>query len=119
MLGAPHATEVLLPGDELLVLGTDEQIESARPIIELPDQRIVSEIDFGDYSLRPLRLKDASALVNQTVQSCSLREQFDALIVGIERDGSRILNPPPATRLLSGDTLWVVGPREKLSQLPQ
>ncbi len=119
MIGAPHATELLLPEDELLVLGSDDQIESARSLVEVADQQIVGGKRFEDYGMRSVRLKDSSGMIGQTVQSCALRENFDALIVGIERDSKRILNPPPATQLFTDDILWVVGPREQLSRIPQ
>lgn len=117
VIAMPPGFELLLPHDELLVLGTDDEIEKARVLIEGPDVSRGPSHRFRDYEMRNLRLTDTSPLVGNTIISSQLREKYGALIVGLERDAQRVLNPPIELELLPGDRLWIVGPREGLSAL--
>jgi CPA2 family monovalent cation:H+ antiporter-2 len=38
-----------------------------------------------------------------------VRDRYHALVVGIERNGKRIINPDSDLEIEAGDTLWVVG----------
>jgi CPA2 family monovalent cation:H+ antiporter-2 len=58
-----------------------------------------------------------SPYVGQSILSCGIGEKLSGLIMGIERDGQRILNPDSSTTLLGGDLLWVFGNREEISRL--
>jgi CPA2 family monovalent cation:H+ antiporter-2 len=48
------------------------------------------------------------------VRSSLIREKFDGLLVGVERQGQRILNPQLDLEFSSGDILWIVGNRRKI-----
>jgi CPA2 family monovalent cation:H+ antiporter-2 len=39
------------------------------------------------------------------------------MVVGIEREGKRNINPDSSFKLIPGDTLWVVGEKSNLNQL--
>jgi CPA2 family monovalent cation:H+ antiporter-2 len=51
---------------------------------------------------------------NRTIRESGLREVANALIVGIERNGERILNPESTFRFESSDIVWVVGIPEQI-----
>ncbi|MES2965687.1 MAG: cation:proton antiporter [Bdellovibrionota bacterium] len=117
VIAMPPGFELLLPNDELLVLGTDDEMEKARLLIEGPDASRGPSHRFRDYEMRSLKLSDTSPLIGNTIASSQLREKYGALIVGLERDAQRVLNPPIELELIAGDRLWLVGPREGLSAL--
>lgn len=117
VIAMPPGFELLLPNDELLVLGTDDEIEEARLWIEGPDVSRGPSHRFRDYEMRSLKLDASSPLVGNTIASSQLREKYGALIVGLERDARRVLNPPIELEIIAGDRLWLVGPREGLSSL--
>jgi len=107
-LASPSAKEILLPHDELLVLGTDPQIEAFQAEVEAPSTDIGDGTDLSEYFLRRVYVDDASPLAGQSIQASGLRESLNGLIVGLERATLRTLNPDPSLILAPGDLLWVV-----------
>lgn len=107
---APKRDELLLPGDRLFLIGTDEQLEAARPEIETPSP-IVTSTRADGYGLFSQIIKDGDAYAERTIRECGIRENLGGLIVGLERKGERILSPAANTRLQAGDVLWIVGTR--------
>jgi CPA2 family monovalent cation:H+ antiporter-2 len=119
-LVAPRPEQIIFPKDELLVLGTDDQIDTLRPIIERPpglEDRFAKARSIEGYQLRNLFVSERSPVSSCTIREAAIREEYDALVVGIEREGHRIVNPDSDTRLQPGDILWVVGSRERLDSL--
>ena len=46
-----------------------------------------------------------------------LRESIHGLIVGLEREGRRLLSPDSSLTLREGDLLWMVGDRLLMKEL--
>jgi CPA2 family monovalent cation:H+ antiporter-2 len=116
---APRPDEKLLPQDDLLVLGTDDQLDQVRPLIEIPEPSGEFKPRTTDYEMRQIRLNPQSPLVGLTIRKSGIRENFEAMVVGIERNHKRTINPESDLTLQSGDTLWIVGDRGQLSRLAQ
>lgn len=112
---APGHHDLLLPYDKLFLLGTDEQLEAAGQVIETRGLRSDEAEDF--IGLASVLLTKTSPLVGKTIRNCGIRELALGLIVGIEREGTRMLNPDPSTVLKEGDLAWIVGDRELISHL--
>lgn len=113
----PDRNEVILPGDELLLLGTDEQMEKARPIFEKPTDLPDDAEPLAGYDLIHCQLGEGTFLENISIRASRIREEHGALVVGVDRDGQRILNPESDLVLRSHDILWVVGRSESLQDL--
>jgi CPA2 family monovalent cation:H+ antiporter-2 len=111
---APGPQELLLPADDLVVLGTDENIERLRQEIE--NVSIKTEEAPQDFELRHLQVSDVPGLVGQTIRHSNIRERFHILILGIEREGKRVTTPAADEELKADDQLWLVGARGDLSQ---
>ncbi len=58
-----------------------------------------------------------SPFIEKSIRECGLREAVRGLIVGIERNGERILNPQSDLMLLAGDLIWVFGDSSKIRNL--
>ncbi|HEY1113573.1 MAG TPA: cation:proton antiporter [Chitinophagaceae bacterium] len=113
-IAAPPREEMLFPGDELLVLGTDHQIQRLKVLIKPEPQGPREEID--EVELYNFFIEEGHALGGRTVRESGLREKANALVVGIERDNQRILNPESETVLLPGDNLFIVANRKKVRE---
>jgi len=107
-LTTPARNEKLYPGDRLFVIGTDDQLEQFRKFIE-PASSIVEKLDTQDLVLKQVVVKDNSFMKDTTIRESGIREKTNGLVVGLERDGHRILNPDSFTLLKAGDVLWIVG----------
>lgn len=113
---APDRDTVLLPYDRVSVIGTDEQLALAREKIETRDDTASADEDEA-FGLESMTLRNGSPFIHKTIRECGLREDVQGLIVGIERNGSRILNPDSSLSLMPGDRLWIVGNRSRIKAL--
>lgn len=113
----PMPDEVLLPKDELILLGTDEQAEHLRKELEDPIKSAEPIEPKANYDLKQSKLQKNSPFVGQTIRQSGIRENYHAMVVGLERGGSRNINPDSDLRLQEGDVLWIAGERGKLNQL--
>ena len=113
---APTRYELLLPGDRVFLIGTDEQLSAARDTFERKPSGELPPIS-PDFGLTSLTLLPTDRFVNHTIRECGLREAVNGLIVGIERNGVRFLSPDSSMRLEAGDLLWIVGDRKRIKGL--
>jgi monovalent cation:H+ antiporter-2, CPA2 family len=115
---APTRNERIFPGDKVYVFGTDEQIDTFRAFMEeklLPAQN--GETTREEVSLQKLVVSSSSMLLNRTVRQSGVREKTKGLIVGIEKNGERMLNPDSELEIEEGDILWIVGSPWRIKQL--
>ncbi|MDR2115471.1 MAG: cation:proton antiporter [Planctomycetaceae bacterium] len=112
----PKGDDLLLPFDKIYLIGTDEQLAAAQKVIET---KMVSELEFDEesFGLVSLVLSGEHPFVSKRIRDCGLREAVNGLIVGIERNGMRYLNPEPDMLLLSEDVLWLVGDKGRIKKL--
>nr|WP_295904513.1 cation:proton antiporter [uncultured Bdellovibrio sp.] len=111
---APGRNEALMPHDQVHVIGTDEQLIRFKLFIEAEDNAVILSEQDSEYSLEQYLLGERSPYLNKSIRECGLREATHGLVVGIEREGKRILNPDSSETLQKGDVLWIVGDREKI-----
>ncbi|MGE0527136.1 MAG: cation:proton antiporter [Bdellovibrionales bacterium] len=113
---APSRAERLLPNDELFLIGTDEQISAAQDLISPEEDR--SERSHDElFNLESFVVRDDSPFANHSIREAGLGDQFNALIVGVESGGKRLLNPESSVVLRPGDGVWVCGHRKKSREL--
>jgi len=111
-IAVPGKEQMIFPNDELLVLGTDHQIQRLKVLIrpeENSDQNFVGEVELYNYIIH-----ENSALINKSIRETGLREKANALVVGIERNDERILNPDSDIRLQLNDNLFIVANKRRV-----
>lgn len=116
MINIPSKKERLFPGDEICVIGTDAQVSAFKSYldqheIDVPETPVEAEI-----VLRQIELKNES-YIGKSIRESRLREKTSGLIVGIEKNGKRILNPESNVVLEKDDILWIVGNKKLLADL--
>ncbi|HEX6227395.1 MAG TPA: cation:proton antiporter [Chryseolinea sp.] len=111
----PSRDEKIFPGDLLSIIGTDEQLENLKPLLEEPTA-LETEQKPVRIELKTFVIKENSFLRNKTIRESEIRESAKALIVGIERNGERILNPASTLTFESGDTVWIVGDHKQIDE---
>jgi CPA2 family monovalent cation:H+ antiporter-2 len=117
-LVAPKATERIYPGDVILCFGTDEELERFNAdLIRRPE--VQDEDEDASYALRPFEIQSGSRILHRTIRDSGVREQFDCMVVGIERDGQRLRSPKSDLILEEKDLLWVVGSVKQLQRLQE
>ncbi len=116
-LVAPQKSEVIYPYDELLCLGSDDEIEALRNILETKHEPYSPVVELENYDLRPFLIDEKSSLIGKTIESSGIRQEWGALVVGLERHGKRNLNPAATFKFSAGDRLWVVMPHKFVRNL--
>jgi CPA2 family monovalent cation:H+ antiporter-2 len=112
---APARTDVLYPFDKIAVIGTDVQLEQFRMVVE--SATLPSQNGDGEIILNKLIVDNHTALRGKTIRASGIREITNGVVVGIERNGQRILNPDSTTVFEWDDIIWIVGDRRKIEKL--
>ncbi len=113
LIAIPGAHQRLYPGDVIGVIGTDEQLQSMLPEVEMPLPEGESD---SEVKLTSVLLSDSSPLVGATPRSSSLRASYDAIVVAVQREGEYIDSQPDLV-FRSGDLVWLVGNTYKIAGL--
>lgn len=111
----PGPASMLMPHDKLLLIGTDDQLEKFNAYFDnsILDTTAMSDTT-EEVTLVKVRISSDSILANTTIRNSGIREKHQGLIVGIERNENRILNPESDFQILAGDLLWIVGRAKKI-----
>ena len=112
----PQANERIFPGDEVCVIGTDEQVQEFKKYLDQHEMEVSPIVKEPDIVLRQIELKN-HVFHGKTIKESNLREKTKGLVVGIEKRGNRILNPESYVILEKDDILWIVGDRKLLWDL--
>ncbi len=103
----PTGNMRIFPGDQIGVIGTDEQIQAMLPILEsssTPPAETSGEVKFTHFAL-----SEKSPLIGKRLGDTSLREDYKSMIVSVERGEDNFLSPTPDLVFQEGDIVWIVG----------
>ncbi|MFT3901737.1 MAG: cation:proton antiporter [Niabella sp.] len=107
----------LLPFDKVGIIATDEQIQTFKPVFDMAEPGNIEEVETSDIELHKILVDEHTQLKGKSIRDAQLREQTGGLVVGIQRNNERILNPDSNTILKWGDIIWIVGDRKKIATL--
>ncbi len=112
----PVNSEVIFPMDILIILGTDRQIMEFKEAAEETVQP--REWSRAEMELFQITLGDTSPMVGENGNITNIREKFGVLLVGLEGEESNtFIRTTSATTIQAGDTVWVVGEKNKVKEL--
>lgn len=106
-----------MPFDKVGIIATDEQMQPFKLVFEATESMAPDDIDIDDIALQKILVDEHTQLKGMDIRSSGLRERTNGLVVGIQRDKERILNPDSNTILKWGDIVWIVGNKKKIQQL--
>ncbi|RYE55149.1 MAG: hypothetical protein EOP48_10825, partial [Sphingobacteriales bacterium] len=67
--------------------------------------------------LQKIVVNASSSVYGLSIRNAGIREKAKALVVGVERGDQRILNPSSDFVFDSGDVIWIVGNKRKISEV--
>ena len=114
---APSRDVMIHPHDKIAVIGTDVQLEDFRAIIEAEAAETGAIPHKDDIILNKLIVDNHTDLRGKSIRESGIREVALGLVVGIERNGERILNPDSSTIFEWDDVIWIVGERKLIQKL--
>lgn len=103
---------VFYPGDILVLLGTEEQLNLANKWINLPQTTAVS--NDVEFDLDQVIVTDNHPFNQATLASLDLRRKFSVNVVGIQRKKERIQELHLEDMFKAGDSVFLVGSRKNL-----
>jgi voltage-gated potassium channel len=86
-------------------------------IIDLMDNVFYNQelhLDIAEIKIQP-----DSGLLGTSLAVCGIKEEYDSLIVGVQREGKLITDISAVDTVQVGDVLIVIGHRDKLNLLSQ
>ncbi|MGE5085434.1 MAG: cation:proton antiporter [Bacillota bacterium] len=106
---APSGDFVLWPFDKIACFGSETELNDLHEKLEKDreEHRWISK-EIPRYRTSSFEVDDQSPLKGLSIQQSGVRERDKVLIVGLERQGEKILGPSAATVLQVGDLVWVV-----------
>ena len=118
MIPTPSRDERLYPHDKVLIIGSDDQLATIKPLFEAQGE-LHEEHDFpkNEMTLQKVVINSQSPIYKQSIRDSGIREKSQGLVVGIERKGIRILNPDSNLVFENEDIVWIVGNHKKIPEL--
>lgn len=115
LINIPVRSERLFPGDEISVIGTDDQVKEFKIFLDKNEIDVPEQMEQADIILQKVELKNRIC-IGKSIRESQIREKTHGIIVGIERNGKRILNPESHLVLEDSDILWIAGEKKKISE---
>lgn len=114
-INTPQRDERIYPGDKLFVIGTDEQVEAFSSFLQKDDRDVTKQaLNEQNVTLQQLTVGKTSPLVGKSIKESAIRERTHGLIVGIERNGERLLNPESHVVIEADDVIWIAGHKNRI-----
>ena len=117
LIHVPGRDNTLMPFDHVGIIATDAQIQLFKPMFDTTENFVQENSAIDDISLQKIIVDEHTKLNGMDIRSLGLREQTHGIVVGIERERERILNPDSSLKLEWGDVVWIVGDKKKIQQL--
>ncbi len=108
----PRGDEVLYPGDVLVVVGTEAQLDSFESIVKSSTVTPGPQAD-EDFDVEAFILGPDSELVGKKLCDTNMREA-GCMVVSVDRGGCFHTNPDKDFVFEEGDSVWIAGLRSSI-----
>ncbi len=120
-INIPGGDERIYPNDRLQVIGTDEQLATLGKAINRLEEE-TKDNEQQNWEHQEMRLKqfiiDAdSPFLDKSIRHSGIRNQYNCLIVGIEKADGTLMSPDADEVLHQGEVIWVVGEEKDVAHL--
>jgi CPA2 family monovalent cation:H+ antiporter-2 len=124
-LNMPSGNVELREGDKILLIGRKEDIRALRLSLNMeesdpPTLRAFTEKyeeDANHMYATVIPVEKASELQGKTIRTSGLREKYDCMILGLQRNRLPILQPDVNMTIQKDDLVWVLGTRKMAAKL--
>jgi CPA2 family monovalent cation:H+ antiporter-2 len=112
IIDMPSKDQILMPADVLTVIGTEDQVSAIRADIEKEADMLVH--DHSDHEMHMYRyhVEAGGPLCGLPISTSALATKHHAMVIAIERNGQRIVNPNRHIVFQHDDLIWFVSPEE-------
>ena len=113
----PRSDFQLFPFDKITFVGHEDHLRLLLPRIEVFDDQLIQEHEESEVDLYKVEVRPNSPYVGVALMDSGLAENFEAMIIAIERDGHFILNPSARITFQPADLVWFVAQSERAKVL--
>lgn len=114
---APPPDTHLLPGDRLVLIGEEHQLEAAERLLTTDVSPSIAAGPSVAPSLAEVEVPEGSQVAGKTLAAIRLPDRAGATILGIERGDQAIPNPSPTEVVLAGDRLVLLATPDQLARV--
>lgn len=115
-INIPDGNEYLYPYDKIVVAGSDEEIQKFTQSIEDRNEHISdTEFPVHHISLVKFFVEHDSPMIGKTLVELNVREKYECMIIGIDRDDQSITNFDASFVFHENDIVWLAGEKDKLA----
>lgn len=112
-INIPKASEIILPGDRLQVIGTDEDLEPFSKALESAVYETNDATEDEEIVLKKIVISEGSIFLDKNLIELNLRERFHTMVVGLERGEKKLSVIEPDYKFQRNDIIWIVTEKEK------
>lgn len=102
----PDGEQKVYPGDELLTVGTEEQLAALREMFKSSID--AQPEDQSDFDVETVEVKDDSYLNGVSLKSLDIRKS-NCMVISVLRGDNMIINPRAEFVFAPGDVVWIAG----------
>ncbi len=113
----PRSDFQLYPFDKITFVGHEDHLRLLVGKVEVFDDTLIQEHEESEVDLFNVQVRPNSPYVGIALKDSGLAENFDAMIIAIEREGHFILNPSARIAFQADDLVWFVAQKDKAETL--
>ena len=114
-MNIPGGDCIIFPGDQLQVIGNDEQLTQFGRTLDFETIPEDEHIEDREMKLQKFVISSKSKLIGTDLQNSGIRDQYNCMVVGIEEGQQHLTIINPSHVFQAGDIVWMVGERESLA----
>lgn len=114
-MNIPGGDCIIFPGDQLQVIGNDEQLTQFGRTLDFETIPEDEHIEEREMKLQKFVISSKSKLIGTDLQNSGIRDQYNCMVVGIEEGQQHLTIINPSHVFQAGDIVWMVGEKESLT----
>ena len=113
----PKSDFQLFPFDKITFVGHEDHLRLLVSRVEVFDDQLIQEHEESEVDLYKVEVPEGSPFVGVALMDSGLADQYEAMVIAIERDGQFILNPSARITFQPADLVWFVAQKAKAEVL--
>jgi CPA2 family monovalent cation:H+ antiporter-2 len=120
-INIPKGEERIYPGDHIVVLGTDKQMELFQQRLEEKRLKYANQEEktSPEVQMKQIQIDTESHLKGKSIRNSGIQERYNCLLVGVERNNFSMLNPNLDLVLEEDDILWLIGENRNILKIKE
>ncbi|BBH54226.1 cation:proton antiporter [Fluviispira sanaruensis] len=116
---SPKATEVVIPGDTLLVYGNEESITKLELFCSKEKQEDENPLTIDQCLLAGVNLHETHPFIGKSILELGIRVNYNCIVLAVNRNNVRIKNPVSNFIFDQNDELFIFGTRNSLEKIKE